>query len=59
MSVRNSKWKLIYNAHNDTKELYNLLDDPTESINLIGKNSDIESELWNELLKIQQSSSSS
>jgi arylsulfatase A-like enzyme len=58
MSVRNSNWKLIYNAHNDTKELYNLLDDPTESINLIGKNSDIESKLWNELLKIQQSSSS-
>jgi len=59
MSVRNSNWKLIYNAHNDTKELYNLLDDPTESINLIGKNSDIESKLWNELIKIQQSNASS
>ncbi len=59
MSVRNSNWKLIYNAHNDTKELYNLLDDPTESINLIGKNFEIESELWNELIKIQQSSASS
>jgi len=59
MSVRNSNWKLIYNAHNDTKELYNLLDDPTESINLIGKNSDIESNLWNELIKMQQSSTSS
>lgn len=58
MSVRNSNWKLIYNAHNDTKELYNLLDDPTESVNLIGTNSEIESKLWNELLKIQQSSES-
>ena len=59
MSVRNSKWKLIYNTHNDTKELYNLHDDPKESINLIGKNSEIESKLWNELLKIQQSCTSS
>lgn len=54
MSVRNSNWKLIYNAHNDTKELYNLLDDPLESVNLIGKNNEIESKLWHELLKIQQ-----
>jgi len=54
MSVRNSNWKLIYNVHNETKELYNLLDDPTESINLIGKNNEIESKLWQELLKITQ-----
>lgn len=55
-SVRTSNWKLIFNSHNDTKELYNLLDDPSESINLIGKNPEVESYLWNELLKIQRSS---
>jgi len=29
-SIRTSKWKLIYNEYNDTKELYNLEDDPEE-----------------------------
>lgn len=53
-SVRTSNWKLIFNSHDDSKELYNLLDDPSESINLIGKNPEIESYLWNELLRIQK-----
>ncbi|ABX12054.1 sulfatase family protein [Nitrosopumilus maritimus] len=55
MSIRNSNWKLIYNLHNDSKEMYNLLEDPLELKNLIGTNNEIESMLWNELLKIQQS----
>ena len=50
--VRTSKWKLILNEHDDSKELYNLQDDPDEENNLINKNLDIESFLWNELKKI-------
>ena len=62
MSIRwdnpndDSIWKLIYNAHDDTKELYDLSNDPSESSNLIGKNNQVETKLWSELLKIQQSS---
>ncbi len=55
MSIRNSNWKLIYNSHDDSKELYNLQNDPSESKNLIGTNSDVEYILWHELQKIQQS----
>lgn len=52
-SVRTSNWKLIFNEYNNTKELYNLNDDPNEENNLIGENLEIESVLWNELLKLQ------
>lgn len=52
-SVRTSNWKLIFNEHNNTKELYNLNDDPKEENNLIGRNLEIETILWNELLKLQ------
>jgi len=50
-SIRNSKWKLIHNEYDDTKELYDLENDPREKNNLIGKNSQIEKELSKELLK--------
>ena len=53
-SVRTSKWKLIYNEHNNTKELYNLEQDPNENKNLIGNGLEIEEFLWEELLKIQK-----
>lgn len=52
-SVRTSKWKLIFNEYNNTKELYDLAIDPNEENNLIGKNLEIEKKLWNELLAIQ------
>ena len=52
-SVRTSKWKLIYNEHNDTKELYNLEKDPAETNNLINSGLEIEEFLWNEFLRIQ------
>ena len=52
-SVRTSKWKLIFNAHNNTKELYDLKNDPKEINNLSGKNLEIEGKLWEELLKIK------
>ena len=52
-AVRTSKWKLIFNEYNNTKELYDLENDPDENNNLIGKNSSVENFLWNELTKIQ------
>ena len=52
-AVRTSKWKLIFNEYNNTKELYDLENDPDENDNLIGKNSSVENFLWNELTKIQ------
>jgi arylsulfatase A-like enzyme len=51
-SVRTSKWKLIYNEHNDTKELYDLEKDPDENKNLIGTGLEIENTLWEELVQI-------
>ena len=50
-SIRNSKWKLIHNEHNNTKELYNLENDPSEENNLIGNFFEKEKELSKELLK--------
>ena len=50
--VRTSKWKLIFNEYNNSKELYNLEDDPCEEINLINNNLDIENSLWREFEKI-------
>ena len=53
-AVRTSKWKLIFNEYNGTKELYDLEKDPEEINNLIGKNLEIENVLWNELTKLQR-----
>ena len=50
-SIRNSKWKLIYNVHNNTQELYDLENDSNEENNLIGKFTDKEKELSKELSK--------
>ena len=50
-SIRNSKWKLIHNEYNNTRELYNLENDPSEENNLIGKFLEKEKELSKELLK--------
>ncbi len=52
-AVRTSKWKLIFNEYNNTKELYDLENDPDENNNLIGKNPSVENFLWNELAKVQ------
>ena len=56
-SVRTSKWKLICNEYNNTKELYNLEKDPTETNNLINSGLEIEEFLWNEFLRIQNGGS--
>ena len=56
-SVRTSKWKLIFNEHNNTKELYDLIQDPDEKNNLIGKGFDVEKFLWEKLMAIQNNQS--
>ena len=48
-SIRTSKWKLIYNEYNDSKEFYDLEFDPNEENNLIGKNLEHETILWKKL----------
>lgn len=50
-SIRTSKWKLIYNETNKKKELYDLEHDEHETTNLIGKNLEIEDQLWEEMEK--------
>ena len=48
-SIRTSKWKLILNEHNNSKELYNLEIDPDETKNLIETGEKIEEILWEKL----------
>jgi len=48
-SIRTSKWKLILNEYDESKELYNLELDPNENKNLIGTGEKIEEILWIEL----------
>jgi arylsulfatase A-like enzyme len=55
-SVRTSKWKLIYNEYDVSKELYNLKDDPDEENNLINSGLEIERFLWEELKKYKNPS---
>lgn len=54
MSVRIPKWKLIFNQYNNTKELYNLANDPAEEDDLSGTGLTIENTLWQELEKISK-----
>ena len=53
-SVRISDWKLIFNEYNDTKELYNLKDDPHEEINLYGQSLPMENELLDRLIQLNK-----
>ena len=55
-SVRTSKWKLIVNMYNNSKELYNLEKDPEENTNLIDTNLEIQDTLWKKFLEIQNTS---
>jgi arylsulfatase A-like enzyme len=52
-SIRTSNWKLIYNSHNNSKELYDLKTDSEENNNLIGNELEIEEILWKQLLEIK------
>ena len=53
-AVRTSKWKLIFNEYNNTKELYDLENDPDENNNLAGTGLKIEDLLFIELKKHDQ-----
>jgi len=53
-SVRTSKWKLILNQYDNSKELYNLELDPNEEKNLFGKGEKMESFLWEKLEKLMK-----
>ena len=48
-SIRNSKWKLIFNQYDNSKELYNLELDPDEKNNLIDNGENIERTLLEKL----------
>ena len=50
-AVRTPKWKLIFNEYNNTKELYDLKNDPDENNNLVGTGLKIENLLFAELKK--------
>jgi len=50
-SIRTSKWKLIFNELDNSKELYNIENDPFEEHNLTNKGLKIEDTLWKELKK--------
>ena len=53
-SVRTSKWKLILNQYDDSRELYNLELDTNEEKNLFGTGEKIESFLWEKLQKLEK-----
>ena len=55
-SVRTSKWKLIINMYNNSKELYDLEKDSEENTNLIDTNLEIQEILWKNFLEIQNTS---
>ena len=56
-SVRTSKWKLISNQYDGSRELYDLELDPNEEKNLFGKGEKMESILWEKLHKLEKVSS--
>ena len=52
-SVRTSKWKFILNEYNNSRELYDLENDPDELENIAGNGLEMEEVLFNELNKLQ------
>ena len=53
-SIRTSKWKFILNEYNNSRELYDLENDPDELKNIAGNGLEIEEVLFNELNKLQK-----
>ena len=53
-SIRTSKWKLIFNEYDNSKELYDLEHDPSELENLIGKDEKMEEILSKKLYELIQ-----
>lgn len=54
-AIRTDEWKFIRNIHDDTEELYNLKEDPTESNNVIELHKNKADELRAEMMKITNS----
>jgi len=52
VSIRKENFKLIINLHDNSFELYNLSNDPLEENNIHGKNKEIETQMFNQLLTI-------
>ena len=52
-SVRTSTWKLIFNEYDETKELYNLINDHDELKNLIDTEIPEQSILWKKLIEFK------
>jgi len=50
-SIRTSEWKLIFNSYNNSKELYDLKNDPDENQNISGTNLEVENILWKKILE--------
>ena len=55
-SIRTSKWKLIYNEHNKTQELYDLEIDKHENHNLYNSEKEVVKNLRKELEKMRRTS---
>ena len=53
-SVRTSKWKFILNEYNNSRELYDLENDPDELENIAGNGLEMEEVLFNKLNKLQE-----
>ena len=51
-AIRTDEWKFIYNVHDGTEELYQLIDDPNEEHNLVSELPEQTKHLKNELYKI-------
>ena len=50
VAIRKSNWKLIWNLHDNSKELYDLQKDPKETVNLNEKNKEMVDKLLHKLL---------
>ena len=52
VAIRKNNWKLILNLYNDTRELYDLSNDPNEEKNLYGSNPELEKNLFKDLAEL-------
>ena len=50
-AIRDGDWKMIIDRNNKPKYLYNLKSDRYETLNLIGKKTDIEKQMYGKFLK--------
>ena len=53
-SLRTDDWKLIYNEYNNSKELYDLKNDPNELTNVFGEFPEIEEKFWKKMNQLEE-----